>query len=41
MEKLPEEKKEYQRPELLEYENLNEITALPSSGPIDNGADSI
>lgn len=31
-----EEKKEYQKPELLEYENLNEVTAagLPtSSGP--------
>jgi len=28
-------KKKYQRPELLEYENLNEITAgnIPLSGP--------
>jgi len=35
MEKLPEEKKEYQKPELIEYENLNEVTAgNGSSGDI-------
>lgn len=27
MEKSPEEKKEYQKPEIIEYENLNEITS--------------
>lgn len=34
MEKLPEEKKEYQKPELLEYENLNDVTGgIRPSGP--------
>ena len=30
-----EEKKEYQKPELIEHENLNDVTksTLPSSGP--------
>jgi len=34
MEKSVEEKREYQKPELIEYENLNEITAgLDASRP--------
>ncbi len=34
MDQEPKEKKEYQKPELTEYENLNKITAGdPSSGP--------
>jgi hypothetical protein len=35
MEKSATEKKEYQKPELVEYENLNKITAgsIPS-GPV-------
>jgi len=32
METTSEEKKEYQKPELLEYENLNEVTAGQASG---------
>lgn len=32
MEKLSEEKKEYQKPELVEYENLNEVTAAVDVG---------
>jgi len=34
METPSEEKKEYQKPELVEYENLNEVTAgFGGSGP--------
>jgi hypothetical protein len=41
MEKLTEEKREYQTPELVEYENLNEVTAAAPSGLLEGGFDSI